>query len=169
MQPRITGEMQIILAGMSFFGDPFESRPGWDEENEIGRLWARFIAFVPSLPVGFFVRPDTAYEVHLATSETVQKGSFEFFVGMEADLKKIEATPIDLCLKVLPPVCYAVFTFQGEAIASDWEMDIQKWLRTHEYRSAHAYNFQLYDSRFKGMDRLPESTIDVYVPIENLS
>ena len=167
MQPKITGEMQIILAGMSFFGDPFESRPGWDEENEIGRLWTRFTAFVPSLPAEFFVCPGTAYEVHLATNETAQKGIFEVFVGMEVELKILEACPIDLCLKVLPTVHYAVFTFHGEAIASDWENEIQAWLDVNGYLSPYAYNFQLYDARFKGMDCLAESAIDVYVPIEN--
>jgi predicted transcriptional regulator YdeE len=166
MQPKMTGEMQIILAGMSFFGDPFESRSGWDEENEIGHLWARFTSFIPSLPSGFFSRPDAAYEVHIATGETAQKGIFEVFVGMEFDLSMLNASPIEFCIKILPPVRYAAFTFQGDEIASDWERDIQAWLAASEYHSPYAYNFQLYDSRFKGMDRLADSVIDVYVPVK---
>ncbi len=169
MQPHINAEKQFVLAGMSFFGDPFESRPGWDEENEIGRLWSRFMAFLPALPSDFFPHPDTAYELHLATSETAAKGSFEIFVGMELDPNKLLTCPFDLCVKVLPLVKYAVFTYQGEAIESDWEKDIQDWLDATGYASPYAYNLQLYDSRFKGMNNLAQSVIDVYVPVEQKS
>ena len=167
MQPTITSKIQCILAGMSFYGDPFESRPGWDEQNEIGRLWSRFTASMPSLPANLFVKPDTAFEVHMATSETNQKGLFEVFVGMEIDIAVLTDCPLDLCVKVLPAVSYAVFTFQGETIVSDWELDVQKWLTASEFTSPFAYNCQLYDSRFKGMDKLSDSVIDVYIPIEN--
>ena len=36
----------MLLVGLSFFGDPFKSSAGWTEENEIGRLWVRFMAFL---------------------------------------------------------------------------------------------------------------------------
>ena len=166
MKANITAEKQFILAGMSFFGDPFESRPGWDEENEIGRLWSRFMAYIPALPKTFFTYPDTAYEVHLATSETETRGAFEVFVGMDLDPARWQECPFDLCVKVLPLVQYAVFTRQGEAIVSDWEKDIQDWLAANGYASAYPYNFQLYDSRFKGMHNLAESVIDIYIPIK---
>ena len=46
MQPKIIRADQIMLVGMSFYGDPFETSAGWMEENQIGRLWQRFMAYL---------------------------------------------------------------------------------------------------------------------------
>jgi hypothetical protein len=43
MEGRIEDRPLTILAGLSFFGDPFAQSAGWTEENEIGRLWTRFM------------------------------------------------------------------------------------------------------------------------------
>ena len=45
MGPKIIDGGQIILVGFNFFGDPFKLSGGWTEENEIGRLWQRFMAY----------------------------------------------------------------------------------------------------------------------------
>ena len=37
---------KIFLIGCSFYGDPFTGSAGWTEENEIGRLWNRFMNYV---------------------------------------------------------------------------------------------------------------------------
>lgn len=40
MKPtKIFDSPDIVLVGLSFFGDPFRTNAGWTEENEIGRLW----------------------------------------------------------------------------------------------------------------------------------
>jgi len=44
MEPTIVERNQITLVGFGFFGDPFAASGGWMEENEIGRLWNRFVA-----------------------------------------------------------------------------------------------------------------------------
>ena len=36
MQPTIVQKGEIVLVGMSFYGDPFETSAGWTEENQIG-------------------------------------------------------------------------------------------------------------------------------------
>jgi hypothetical protein len=46
MEPRIIEKDQIILVGFSFFGDPFATSAGWTEENEIGRVWQRLMAYL---------------------------------------------------------------------------------------------------------------------------
>jgi len=165
MQPNISGKIQITLAGVSFFGDPFELRPGWDEENEIGRLWKRFSHQSSKLENDIFSDTNAGYEVHITTDETLEKGTFEVFVGMRLDLDRLELCPPEFCIKVLPETQYAVFTFQGDQIVSDWEKAIQEWMAASLYLSTHSYNFQYYDARFKGMDRLDDSIIDVYVPV----
>ena len=45
MEPRLVEADRITLVGFSFFGDPFRMSAGWTEENEIGRLWKRFMAY----------------------------------------------------------------------------------------------------------------------------
>ena len=46
MKPAIVKQPQMLLVGFSFFGDPFQMAAGWSEENEIGRTWKRFTAFL---------------------------------------------------------------------------------------------------------------------------
>jgi predicted transcriptional regulator YdeE len=166
MEPTaIIRKKRLLLAGLSFFGDPFGASAEWTEENEIGRLWSRFMAYMAAQRDGrpFAANPGTGYEVHLHHLETPRTGFFEIFVG--AEVTALEAVPVELVIKALPAAQYAVFTLTGQAIASDWSRAIEAWMAANGYRSAYRYGFQLYDQRFKGMDRLDESVIDAYVPI----
>lgn len=167
MEPKIVEKDQIILVGFSFYGDPFAESGGWTEENEVGRLWQRFLAYwaenqsrVQHLRGG-----DLAYEVHTGGyEETNSMGHYEVFVGME--VTELEDVPVQLLVKVLPPTRYAVFTLRGEQITSDWpHMIYNEWLPASGYRSAHDYLIELYDQRFKGLENLAESELDIYVPV----
>ena len=161
MQPVIQRYPRIILAGFSFFGDPFHSHAGWTETNEIGRLWQRLLQFL-ALPGKLPAHPSVTYEVHLMNHKTPQTGEFEVFVGFE--ISDMNQVPVELCLKILPEADYAVFTLSGEQIHSD-EPIVDSWLTTSGYRQAFSFSAQRYDQRFKGLDRLNESTLDVLVPI----
>jgi predicted transcriptional regulator YdeE len=59
-----------------------------------------------------------------------------------------------------------VFTLRGEQITSDWSRMIDDWMLDAGYSSAYPYGFQLYDQRFKGLDDLEASELDVYFPIK---
>ena len=166
MKPTILDSAQIILLGFSFFGDPFSLRDEWTEENEIGRLWQRFMAYTGKhrhqLP--YLAESAAGYEVHIEHEETALKGHFEVFVGVE--VKKLVDIPVEMLVKILPPTKYAIFTLRGEQISSDWPRSIYEgWLPGSGYRAAYSYNFQFYDQRFKGLENLAESELDVYVPI----
>jgi AraC family transcriptional regulator len=166
IEPCIVERDRIILMGFSFFGDPFASSAGWTEENEIGRLWTRFMAYLAAneqiMPA--LVDSQKAYEVHITHAETSERGEFEIFVG--AEISSVTDAPIETVVKVLPPGRYAVFTLQGEEIASDWHRVIyHDWLPGSGYQADPIFGYQLYDSRFKGVQNLPESVLDVYVPL----
>ncbi len=165
MEPTIIERGQIMLIGFSFFGDPFQASSEWTEENEIGRLWNRLMAYLAERGDSLkHLKPDVGYELHVEHPETAAKGHFEVFVGLE--IERLEAAPVELLLKILPATQYAVFTLRGQQINSDWPRYIyQEWLPGSGYQAAYPYNFQYYDQRFKGLDRLDESEIDVYVPI----
>lgn len=157
---------QIILAGFSFFGDPFSVSAEWTEENEIGRLWQRFMTFTTksSEAQRCFANAGIAYEVWIEHDDTAAKGHVEVFIGMEVEGP--EDVPVELLLKVLPSAAYAVFCLKGQDITSDWNTAVQGWMAENDYENALPYGFQLYDQRFKGMDKIDESVIDAYVPVK---
>ena len=166
MEPRIIKENQIMLVGFSFFGDPFAESGGWTEENEIGRLWNRFTIYLTDHRDRIkHIKDDAcAYEVHVESEETASKGHREIFVGVEVE--RLEDIPVEMLAKILPPAQYAVFTLKGEQITSDWSKMIWEWMSGAGYESAYPYGFQLYDQRFKGLDNLEGSELDVYVPVK---
>lgn len=167
MEPtQIFEKPEILLVGVSFFGDPFSMSAEWTEENEIGRLWNRFFAYLRKHPnhIKHVANHKIAYEVHIEHEETALKGYYEVFVGIE--VMQLENIPVELLVKILPATTYAVFTLCGQQIISDWPREIyQHWLPDSGYRNAHPYSFQLYDQRFHGLDKLDESVLDVYVPV----
>jgi len=169
MEPTIVERDQIILVGMSFFGDPFATSGGWTEENEIGRLWGRFMAYLETHGdrIRHMVDRECGYEVHIEHPETSAKGHYEVFAGVE--VSRLEQLPPHLLVKFLPPSQYAVFTLAGEEITSDWaRMIYQDWMPESGYEQAHGYAFQVYDQRFKGMEQLEASVLDLYIPVKPL-
>lgn len=166
MQPIIIDQKQITLLGMSFYGDPFDKHAGWDEDNQIGLLWKRLMGFLgENQSFKTLLHSDAFYELHIYSEETNTKGLFEVFVGVEFNCEGLNTVPPQLSIKNLPITQYAVFTFVGDQISSDWEKTMQDWLSTSDYQSSGTYGFQFYDERFKGVDNLAESTLDVYIPI----
>lgn len=165
MQSKIIKEKNIILAGLSFYGDPFDAGSAWTEENQIGLLWQRLMRYFEEhgADLGLSLDKVPNYEVHIYGPETETDGLFEIFVGVR--ISDLASLPYNLTAKVLPPAEYAVFTIEGKAVTADWEREITTWLDTNNYEEAYPYNFQYYDERFKGLHRIDESQLDVYVPI----
>lgn len=155
------------MAGMSFFGDPFDTHAGWDEDNQIGILWKRLFAYLEHHPEAKRLLDGSQwYEVHLYGPLTNEKGLLEVFVGVEFDPARISELPAELSVKHLPAVQYAVFTLSGSQISGDWEKLIMDWMPGSGYESGGNYGLQLYDQRFKGVDHLDESVLDVYIPVK---
>ena len=166
MEPLITQKSEMKLVGMSFYGDPFDASDAWTEENQIGRLWQRFMAYFHQnmSAIKHIAKENAMHEVHIYHPETTQKGLFEIFVGVEVE--RLEAVPVELLVKILPASEYGVFTLTGDQIASDWEKEIEGWLARSSYQRNHAFSYQYYDERFKGVENIGESILDVYIPVE---
>lgn len=168
MEPRFITREQLTLVGFSFYGDPFRLSPGWTEENEIGLLWQRFMAYMAQHGAqlsDWVANPTISYEVHIYNEETQTTGLFEVFVGVE--LAEVARSPLDMVIKVLPATQYAVFTLRGSAIVGDWPLEIYgEWLPHSGYELAHQFHIQYHDGSFKGFDRLDESSLDVYMPVK---
>ena len=165
MQPAILDKPEILLVGMSFYGDPFDTSDVWTEENQIGRTWKRLNTYLAQHSQAILHRTaaDVFYEVHVYGEETYTQGRFEVFSGVPVE--RLEAVPVELLVKVLPATTYAVFTLEGEAILSDWVMHIDRWLSEAGYERSFPYSVQYYDARFKGLDQVSDSILDVYMPV----
>ena len=168
MEPKLIQHEVLLLAGLSFYGDPFANSDPWSEENQIGRLWQRLMQYIEDHGNGLGWDPHGLpfYEVHLFNPHTETHGLFEVFVGME--IQSIAHLPFGLVAKRLPASCYAVFTLEGQVILGDWEREILAWLDENGYRETYPFNFQYYDERYKGLDPVDESVIDVYIPVEEI-
>lgn len=164
---KIIERKQMILAGFSFYGDPFNSKAGWTEENEIGILWKRFmnLLYEKNSPIAHLKDNREWFEVWIESEESSTKGFFEIFVGIE--VKNLENIPHIMLLKILPECRYAVYTAKGEAIKSDEPyISFQNWLKESKSKQSHNFSIQVYDERFKGMDKISESELDFYFPIK---
>jgi predicted transcriptional regulator YdeE len=165
MEPTIIEKDQMTLLGFSFFGDPFAISGGWTEENEIGRLWKRFMVYLDKHQhLISHAKAGVAYEVHITHEDTALTGEFEVFVGVEVE--RLEDVPVEMSVKILPQATYAVFTLQGKQIISDWSKMMEEWMSKAGYQSAYAYGFQRYDERFKSLQHIDDSILDVYVPVK---
>jgi AraC family transcriptional regulator len=165
MKPLVVEKEELYLAGYSFYGDPFAASGAWTEENEIGKLWKRFMAFfadrgaeTPSSAV-----PGIGYEVHIWGENVMETGQYEVFVGMA--IGKIANVPIDFSIKIIPKTKFAVFTLSGDLIEKDLSVEMRGWLEADGLHQTNTFIYNLYDERYKGMDNLKDSEIEVYVPI----
>lgn len=166
MEPKIIELESLSLLGMNFYGDPFKNNNFWDEENEIGHLWNRFINYFKNNQKGFKrrIETDVSLEIFIPSDDYKTHGVCEIFVGVIVD--KLDIIPINCVAKKLPKCTYAVFTVKGEKINSDWQNKIfSEWLPQSDYELQYDFNIQYYDKRFKGINQLNNSEIDVYLPI----
>jgi len=166
--PRLIEGPPLLLAGMSFFGDPFRMSGDWSEENEIGRLWQRFGAYLQAHPdcLELASEAGVSYEVHLQHEATLRTGEVDVFAGLPVTPTALERLPVALLLRRLPACRYAVFTLRGAEITADWPQQIyEQWLPGSGFVEAYPYHAQRYDGRFKGLQDIEHSLIEVYVPI----
>ena len=164
MKPRITDKRKILLAGMDFFGDPYEKAGGWSEGNAIGQLWKRFEAFYQGKKSSLkHAVSESGYEVWIDFEGEKDTKHKYIFVGVEVE--KIEDLPLELVARTLPETRYAVFTLKGPEIKTGPSRIWKEWLPESGLEQSYHYLIEYYDSqRFKGLDN-PNSELDFLVPI----
>lgn len=168
--PRLVDYPQLLVVGLNFFGDPFDTSAGWTEDNEIGRLWKRLMAFLKNHDddIRHIRNSEAMLEIHVWGESATITGEFDVFVGLE--VTAFENVPLPLVAKILPATTYAIFTLEDNEITGDWAQTIYHgWMRDNNYRAAHEFMIQWYDSRFKGLDQLAGSELDVYIPVTPIS
>jgi len=170
MDVEIIERKPMKLAGVSYYG-PMTGE-GWSKDNPIGQLWTRFVEFWNAragLLEGRMVDRDTHYEVHIWNQEVFDEtGVFRTFVGVEVE--SLDGLPLELEGKCLPATRYAKVTARGEEIKT-WESRWTEVLPPEKNKLAKydglEYLIQCYDERFKGLENIPESEMDILVPLED--
>lgn len=150
-EPRI-----VEMPGMIFVGI-VDSAPDVSQ-LDIGGMWERFT----ESSEGVINKVEgVGYEFHV---QTKAEPSMHFCLTGVA-VTEIGDLPVEMFAKVLPGCTYAIFNHRiGDGYTKTYER-IGAWLESSEYTEAQPYDFELYDSRFKGMDD-PESVHDIYVPVQ---
>jgi predicted transcriptional regulator YdeE len=167
MQTELVHLHSMLLGGVNFYGDPISTKGSWDSENEIGKTWNRFMEYLTEHPERpYSCNKPYLYEIHIYGSETACKGYFEVFVGEEIHNAQLSMA---LCTKYIPESDYIKITLYGHEMTGDWwqqlETDI---IPAQGVRKNSSYIIQAYDERFKGMDDIGNSILDVYIPVENI-
>lgn len=167
MEYKIVDKEQLIIVGMNYYGDPFMTGGAWSVDNAIGKLWGRFMEFLNKYPEKISGRMNESefYEFHIKTDGFEETGEYSIMIGVQ--VTSINNIPIELVAKVAPPLKYMVVNLKGEEIISDWPQIIStRLLPEAGYKEASNFSFELYDERFKGMDHVEGSEVDVYIPVE---
>jgi len=153
----------LLLCGVCFYGDPLSAKGGWDAENGIGMTWKRYTDFIAANPERpYSLHKRRIYEVHIYGADTPAKGLFEVFVGEECRAAEL---PVALCAKYIPAADCLKATLCGGEITGDWWMGLDAAVSAMGATRDGSYLIEAYDDRFKGMDRLDESEMDVYLPL----
>ncbi|PKL25771.1 MAG: hypothetical protein CVV47_03770 [Spirochaetae bacterium HGW-Spirochaetae-3] len=166
MEYRLERGRSFVLVGMNFFGNPFQAAGAWDEDNEIGSLWKRLMAYLAEFPGAVEASPpgDPAwFEAHVMHPASAATGNYEVFIGAETRAP-LEAPPA-FVVKSLPARDYAVVSVEGADMAPGWEERLAadavgRYGRALDRR----WGLQRYDSRFTGLGD-PGSTLEIWSPL----
>ncbi|MFX0205596.1 MAG: GyrI-like domain-containing protein [Candidatus Hodarchaeota archaeon] len=167
-EPIILENKLFRLLGCVFYGDPFHEAEEWSYENEIGKLWQRFMELSSKKYVRLLrkicVDNNIAYELHLEPEEYMKTKNYYVFVGMEVE--NSEEVPLEMFIKVLPKIDYVVFTTTLENKLEQGGYIYKTWLPENGLAQSFPYVIQLYDRRrYRGLED-PESEIDWYIPVK---
>ncbi len=154
MEPQIVALDTLYLVGLPFYGDA--------SEGQFGKTWDRFIKIEKQIKKR--VNQEVTYGVEIYGEEFHTDQKWVYFPSVAvSDLAEI---PDILFGKILPAATYAVFTVKGglDKIPETFRYAYDQWLPASKYEMGYAFDFELYDERFKG--REPDSELDLYLPVK---
>lgn len=152
------------LAGMNFYGQPYEAQGDIHASNHITQTWARYQNFEKQNPDRIFCLEDEiTYEVHLYHQGETPKADYEVFVG---EAVHTEALPIELVSKYIPGSEYLLITLVGEEILLPYEDQIDGLAESYGKVVNKRFVIKRFDERFKGFDQLEGSELDILIPVE---
>jgi predicted transcriptional regulator YdeE len=152
------------LAGMNFYGQPFDRCGEAGSRNNIDETWTRYQDFEKQNPDRLFCLEDEiTYEIHLYNNQVNLSEDYEVFVG---ETVHSEALPIELVSKYIPGSEYILLTLVGDEIVSHYEQEIEGLATFYGKSVNKRFIIKRFDERFKGFDQLAESELDILIPVE---
>ena len=168
MEPTITQKMSLQLLGCVYYGNPFHSAEEWTIENEVGKVWQRFMNLAskyPSLLSKIGINNNISYEIHIEPEEYKTTKNYYVFVGIEVNT--IKEVPLEMFVKILPETRYLKFTTKISDKDSGAYI-LKEWMPQNGYMQAYPYVIEAYDhKRFRGLGD-SESEIDFYIPVKEV-
>jgi len=168
MEWRFEDVDEKLIIGMNYYGDPFSVGGAWSVDNAIGKLWQRFSAYLSkhSDQILHRVSLDESYECHVMDERFEDTGEYGIMVGVE--VSRLNQQPVHLVSKVIPEKKYLVLILRGQEIVSDQQVFIDKILKENPEVSVDTrFFFEKYDKRFKGMHRIDESLVEIFIPLND--
>ncbi len=171
MEPTILEGKVFQLLGCVYYGNPFHSAKEWSYENEIGKLWNRFMSLVGKkynkIIEKLSVNASYYYELHLEPEEF--QTTRNYFVMTAIEIKRIDEIPLEMFVKILPKSNYVLFTTKISEKIELGSYMYKKWIPENNYEQSFPFILEGYDSqRYKGLDD-PNSEIDWYIPIKKIN
>ncbi|MBI9012593.1 MAG: GyrI-like domain-containing protein [Clostridiales bacterium] len=168
MEWRFETVEEKLIIGMNFYGDPFSVGGSWSVDNAIGKLWQRYSTYLSkhSDMILHRVSADESYECHVMDESFEDTGEYGIMVGVE--VSSLNQQPVHLVSKVIPKRKYMVLILSGQEIVSDQQVFIDEILKENTEVSVDtSFFFEKYDKRFKGMHRIEESLVEIFIPLNH--
>lgn len=140
----------MTLMGLSELGDT---------RTDLQGLWERFDALESRI---YQAVPLARYIIFTWGAETELFYKHFMFVGVE--ITGVQTPPLNVVVKILPPVQYAVFSAWSRELDSVWNYAFEEWLPQSPYEEP-GFIIQRYD-RQRYMQAQPgRREIDIYLPL----
>ena len=150
MEPRIVSQEGFAVVGMLVRGR--------HDQGEIPRMWQALGPRVPEIQ--HRVAEDVAYG--LSDNMDCDTGEFDYVTGFK--VTSAASVPPGMVAREVPGGRYAVFTTTLPGLGETFKYAYDEWLPSSGYQHRPAADLEIYGESFDPQD--PDSTFDVYVPIE---
>lgn len=148
---RIVSLEKFYVVGMEYLGK--------NENNEISRMWDRFIPRIPEVH-HLADGPEVSFGI---CAEEKGSGLIDYVAGLP--VKQLADIPQGMVGREVPAQTYVVMPAHGlEDIGPTYNRILKEWMPTSGYQPADGPDFEYYPEDFNPND--PESIVDIYFPIK---
>ena len=150
------------LGELRFIGIPIFT----DSKKEIRDAWEMFMRHEHKITnrTGSGIRAGICAGLEIYTEEFFDTGKFFYMPAVQVNT--LDAIPLEMTAKIIPPAKYAVFTHKGlvHTVSETITGAYDSWLAEAGLEADRSFDFEFYDNRF--IPDSEDSVIDVYIPVK---
>ena len=108
--------------------------------------------------------PPVGWGMCFNQSARLRAGRWSYLAGRQ--VRSLDAVPVEMVAKQVPPSRYAVFTVVGPVsrLAETFRFVYDTWIPERGHRAV-GWDLERYDARYTGADD-PRSIVELYIPID---